>query len=90
MAERISPTFTLECEHCRHRWPHDAVVEAMLLHFQVEHDTDEVRLELTVVCTCRAAMALSSTSELGGGAVAEWYTCPACGNTARVRRKPDE
>ena len=32
------------------------IMEAVQLHFQVEHDTDQVTLGLAVICACGAAM----------------------------------
>lgn len=86
MSDRVRPSFALECKHCKHRWPGDATAEAMLLHFQVDHDTDDVEVDLVVVCTCAATMTFVEARPTGGG-TREHYTCPACGNDAVVGRR---
>lgn len=73
--------WTLECKTCSHRWPGDAVVEAIRLHFNVEHDSDSIELELRAVCRCGAAMTFD-----GSEGTLDRYTCPACGGKGSVRR----
>lgn len=76
----------LQCKHCDCRWPPDAVVEAMLLHFQVEHDTDAVTLDLRAVCQCGAAMDLSHTVSLGIYTLRDHFVCSACGRRGTLKR----
>lgn len=54
-------SMALQCHICDHRWPESSVVEAMLLHFQVEHDTDAVTVDLRAICECGAAMDFTHT-----------------------------
>lgn len=68
--------------------PDDATVEAYQLHMQVDHDTDDVNLTLTVVCTCGAAMGLLRTRENQTGFV-DRFACPHDGNRTTVRRGRD-
>ena len=75
----------LQCETCGWSPPEDATMEAVLLHMQVEHDTDEVKLALVAACTCGAAMTHTRTRPTGGG-FKDYMTCAACGNTGYVRR----
>lgn len=58
-------TWALRCKHCTERADPDAVLEAYLLHFTVEHDTDQVEFDLIAVCTCGAEMTLERTSQIG-------------------------
>lgn len=76
----------LQCKHCDCRWPPDAVVEAVLLHFQVEHDTDDVTLDLRAICECGAAMTLTDTVSLGIDKVRDNFTCSACGKRGALKR----
>jgi hypothetical protein len=68
--------------------PDDATIEAYLLHMQVEHDTDQVSLDLCVVCTCGASMSLLRTRETTTGFV-DRFECEFDGNRTSVRRGPD-
>lgn len=81
----IGPQLVLECKECGHRPPPDSVQEALLLHFQVEHDTDKIHLNLSAVCTCGTTMTFTGSSPTGGG-FKDHYHCPACGNTGWVKR----
>lgn len=84
MAE-IKPDLVLACHHCGQRPPPDSVMEAQLLHFQIEHDTDDVHLDLVAVCTCGATMTLTETRPTGGG-FHDYFCCEPCGNTGRIKR----
>lgn len=78
----------LACRHCSCRWPHDAVIEAMQLHFNVEHDTNEIHLDLIAVCRCGATMRHTGSGQLGGGRTRERYHCDACGGDGSIDRNP--
>ena len=75
----------LQCKPCGWVPPDDMVMEGVLLHFQVEHDTDEVTLDLVPVCTCGEAMTLTD-SRPAFGQVKDYFRCGVCGNTGYVRR----
>lgn len=75
----------LQCKRCSVAWPGNAVMEAVLLHMQVEHDTDEVVLDLVAVCTCGEAMTFTESRPTGGGSK-DYMKCGVCGNTGYVRR----
>lgn len=76
----------LQCKHCSTTWPDDTVMEAVLLHHQVDHDTGQVHLDLVAVCTCGAAMTHTESRPTGGG-VKDYMRCGACGNTGYVKRE---
>lgn len=73
----------LECKHCRLRLDPDAVLEAYMLHMQVEHDTDKIELDLVAVCRCGATMTLDSVQ----GSLHQ-FVCPACGGRGSLRSRP--
>jgi hypothetical protein len=75
----------LQCQPCGWRPPEDMKVEAVLLHMQVEHDTDEIRLDLVAVCSCGEAMTITESRPTGGG-FKDYAVCGVCGNTGYVRR----
>jgi hypothetical protein len=75
----------LQCQPCGWRLPEDMVMEGALLHFQIEHDTDEVRLDLVAVCTCGEAMTLVRSAPTGGG-FKDHMVCGVCGNTGFIKR----
>ena len=63
----LNHSMRLQCKPCGWRPPEDVTVEAVELHFQVEHDTDQVALDLAVICVCGAAMAHVRSAPTGGG-----------------------
>lgn len=82
----LNQSMRLQCKPpCSWRPPDDALMEAVQLHFQVEHDTDEVTLDLAVICSCGAAMEHTRTAPTGGG-FKDHVKCGACGNTGFVKR----
>ena len=83
----MTPTMVLACHECGHRPDLDSVVEAQLLHFQVEHDTDDVVLDLIAVCTCGAGMDFVRTATIGGtNLIADYYRC-TCGISGHITRR---
>lgn len=76
----------LQCQPCGWRPPEDATMEAVQLHFQVEHDTDKVTLDLVALCSCGAAMTVTNTRPAGPGQVKDYLSCAACGNTGHLTR----
>jgi hypothetical protein len=83
----IEPRLVLECATCHHRPAPDSVLEALSLHFLVEHDTEDVNLNLIAVCTCGAAMDFIEAKPTGGGFF-DWYRCTFDGNQGRIKREP--
>jgi hypothetical protein len=77
----------LQCNTCGWPLPDGMTMEGGLLHMQVEHDTDEVKLDLVAVCTCGEAMTYTDSRPTGGG-IKDCFRCGVCGNTGHVRRKP--
>lgn len=75
----------LACKHDGERWPQDTPMEAVLLHFQVEHDTDKIELDLIVVCACNTAMTLTRTEVVSGG-YRDHFDCPSCHLQTDLRR----
>lgn len=84
----LNRSMRLQCKPCGWRPPDDATMEAVQLHFQVEHDTDAVTLDLVAVCACGAAMTHVRSAPTGGG-VKDHMACGACGNTGFVKRDGD-
>jgi len=81
----LNDSLRLQCKPCGWRPPDNATMEAVQLHFQVEHDTDEVTLDLKPVCTCGAAMEHTVTRPTGGG-FKDYVQCNACRSTGFVKR----
>lgn len=77
----------LECSLCAHRPDPESVLEAFQLHCQVEHDTDEVALNLVAACECGATMTFVRTAQVGGTkTVLDYFRCEPCGLTGHVQR----
>lgn len=81
-----SSAMRLQCKHCQWAPPESMQMEGVLLHFQVEHDTDQVHFDLVAVCTCGAAMTVTNSRPTGGG-IKDYLSCGACGNTGSLVRK---
>jgi hypothetical protein len=79
----------LQCNACGWPLPDGMTMEAALLHFQVEHDTDEVKLDLVPACTCGEAMTHTDSRPTGGG-MKDYFECGVCGSTGHVRREVTE
>lgn len=79
----------LVCHHCGDRWPDDAVMEAVRLHMQVEHDTDEVEVDMILACACNARMALTRKEPLRNGRERHHYDCPACKRSTTLMRNKE-
>lgn len=82
---RIKPALRLECHTCNWAPPETAVMEAVKLHFQVEHDTAELVMDLAAICSCGQRMELVRSSPFAGKFV-DHMLCLACGNTAKLER----
>ena len=78
----------LQCKRCGWVPPEDMVMEGALLHFQVEHDTDQITFELVSACTCGEAMTVTSSRRISPARVQDSLECGVCGNTGHVRRTP--
>lgn len=87
---KLNDRLRLICPLCQWIPPSAAVMEAVELHFQVEHDTRKVRLELIPVCTCGATMTFVNAAESapGSGRFKDYHHCSSCGNTGFVVRTP--
>ena len=81
----LNRTLRLQCSPCGWVPPADMRMDHAQLHFQVEHDTDEVKLEMVAVCTCGAVMEHTQSRPTGGG-FKDYVKCPACGNTGFLKR----
>jgi hypothetical protein len=75
--------FALACVHCRFRFPMDITTGVMAAHFQTEHGTDEVKVELVVVCRCDEVMTLTRTA-----GQRHFYDCPGCHRSRTVTQTP--
>lgn len=78
----------LQCQPCGWPLPDAMKVEGALLHMQVEHDTDEVRLDLVALCTCGEAMTHTESRPTGGG-IKDYMRCGVCGNTGYIKREQE-
>jgi hypothetical protein len=76
----------LQCKTCGWPLPDDMTMQDARLHFQVDHDTDAVALDLVAVCICGEAMTVTDSRPTGGG-TKDYLTCGVCGNTGYVRRE---
>jgi len=76
----------LQCKPCGWVPPAGMQMEGVLLHFQVEHDTDEVTLDLVAACACGEAMTFTQSRPTGGG-TKDYFECGVCGSTGWVRRE---
>ena len=87
---KLNDSLRLACKQpCGWRPPEGMTMRDAQLHFQVEHDTDEVTFDLVTVCSCGAAMDHTESKPTGGG-FKDYVKCPACGNTGHLKRDARE
>jgi hypothetical protein len=79
-------TLRLQCKHCGWVPPEDMTMGHAQLHFQVDHDTDEVKFDLVPVCACGEAMEVAESRPWPTGGVKDYLKCGVCGNTGYLRR----
>lgn len=75
-----------QCQRCGWVPPEDMKMQDARLHFQVDHDTDDVKFDLVPACTCGEAMTITDSRPTGGG-VKQYLLCGVCGNTGHLRQK---
>lgn len=72
----------LACKHCAYRFPIHITVGVMAAHFETEHDTTEVELELVVVCPrCDRVMAFEHS--IGNK---DHFACSSCHRVRVITR----
>jgi hypothetical protein len=82
----LNKRLRLQCKTCGWVPPEGAQMEAVQLHFQVDHDTDGVELDLLPACRCGESMT-HAESATAHGATTDFFRCGVCGNTGHVTRK---
>ena len=78
----------LQCHTCGWVPPEDTTMEAVQLHFQVDHDSSDVKLDLVPACRCGEAMT-PTQSHTVRGQTTDFYRCGVCSNTGYVTRKAE-
>lgn len=81
----LNGRLALKCKLCPWRPADATVMEAVLLHMNVEHDTDQVALDMVAVCSCGSTMEFGETRPTGGG-FKDYVVCEECGNTGYIKR----
>jgi hypothetical protein len=76
----------LQCKPCGWVAPESITMEAVQLHFQVDHDTSDVTLDLVPACRCGEAMTHAESVTVRGE-ITDFFRCGVCGNTGYVNRK---
>lgn len=84
----LNKTLRLQCATCGWVPPEDMEIQHAQLHFQVEHDTDNVKFALVPVCACGEAMTVTESRPYPGG-IKDYLGCGACGNKGHLRRDPE-
>lgn len=79
----------LACVHCGWRPGDDLTIGVAAQHFETEHDTDDVKFELVVVCDrCDRVMALFATLDQGGH-FDHHYQCEPCHRGRVVKQRKE-
>ncbi len=73
----------LLCQTCGWRPDENLTVGLVKAHFEVEHDTSEVRLDLVALCP-RCAAAMRFTHHHAGR---DHHVCDGCRRTRTIRRE---
>lgn len=79
----LNASLRFACKTCGWLPPDDMKMEGALLHFQVDHDTDDVKFDLVPICTCGEAMTITNSRPTGGG-TKHYVSCGVCGNTGHL------
>ena len=83
----MSPIFdvpkgmALACLPCKWIIPEDITIGVLAAHFEAEHQTTEVTVELVVVCRCGTIMNFE-----GSLAGRDTFGCPQCQRSRTIRR----
>jgi len=84
------PDLVLLCKQCRWRPPTDTVMEAVALHMEVEHDTDDISMEMVAWCErCDLEMPLEEKIPHRSGSVVCVHRCTRCKRRYDVRQAPE-
>lgn len=80
----------LICQLCGWR-PDEALTQGVVsAHFETEHDSTDVRLELVVLCPCcDKPMRYERSAEMRSGAARDFFSCPTCHRTRTILRQPE-
>ena len=74
--------FALQCQTCHYRPPENITIAVLAAHFETEHGTDKVDLDLVALCPrCDRAMRHDFTHGL-----VDHFVCDPCRRTREVRR----
>ena len=79
----LNASLRFACKTCGWLPSDDMQMEGALLHFQVNHDTDDVQFKLVPTCTCGEAMTITNSRPTGGG-TKHYVSCGVCGNTGHL------
>ena len=79
----LYPRLRLECKLCGWVPPEDMQMAVVQAHFDMDHDTGNVALNLAPACTCGTTMAHTHSSS-ASGSKKDYWRCPADGNTGFV------
>lgn len=82
----ITRRLRLECKRCQWVPPTDMQMAVVEAHFDVDHDTGNIELNLVPACTCGTTMEHTGSRPTGGGSK-DYFRCPADGNTGFALRK---
>lgn len=74
--------FGLACVHCEYVFPSDITMGVAAAHFETEHDTKDIQMNMVVLCNrCGKPMKLYAT--VGRE---DHYSCTPCQRARIVRR----
>lgn len=91
MPLEIVPKLVFQCLFCNWRPPNDAALEAVVLHFEVEHNKDIIELEKVPVCVCKNESEAPILQFLGSFSIrdriTDRYLCRECKSVATLKRR---
>ena len=76
----------LRCAACRWRPAADVTQGVVAAHFEVEHDTEDIRLELIAVCPRDDSELSLIRTQHRATHLLHIYDCPQCYRTYRIRQ----
>ena len=79
----LNSRLRLECRFCQWVPPEGMQMAIVQAHFDMDHDTGVVHLNLVPACTCGASMEHTESRPTGGGSK-DYFRCSADGSTGFV------
>ena len=84
---RIDPTLELLCKLCGWRPDKTQTMKEVRRHMIDAHNTEDVSLDLSAICTCNSEMRFTfEEPDPRGEGLLDHFKCDKCGNVGLIKR----